>query len=198
MASEPPTVELLVEVPVEYPAGGWGWTVDNDASPAGREPVYSRGDLLRVMLTYGAVVGTIFSRGGASAYRVVAKELYTGRSVGTYSFRWDVHWGRYVQESDPFVVWDQRSERIADEVKGGFIEPADAGGDACSHARATDEPQAARRHPQEDTGRQRQPEGKLSSGPQGCAQGPVRQRYHTAGIPSDRVPTTVELRAGAL
>lgn len=181
-----PTVELRVEVPLPQEGGGWGWHVDGRVSPAGREPAYSRHDLLRVMLTYGVMVATLFASAGPSAFRVTAWEIHTRRTVGAYSFRWDGDRGRYMPEGDPFIIWDKYSDRIAAGLKGGHIQPA-AVADEPSHTRVRDEPQEARQRPQVEPGRQRQPQAPRVERER--AQERTRQRYSEPNdIPSGDEP----------
>lgn len=169
-----PTVELRVEVPLPQEGGGWGWHADRRVSPAGHEPVFSRHDLLRVMLTYGVIVATLFATAGPSAFRVTAWEIHTRRTVGAYSFRWDADRGRYMPEGDPFVIWDKYSDRIAAGLKGGHIQPA-AVADEPSHTRVSHEPQEARQRPQVEPGTLPQPKPPRAS--QERAQDRVRERY---------------------
>lgn len=111
-----PTIEVLIQVPTS--AGQW--EVDPKWSPAGQEPVYSRDDLQRVMMTYGAIVARMLRMEGPRTFRLLAHGLIIGRMIGAYQYTWHARLGCYEPDSEPWLIWDDLSEKLIKEFRAGM------------------------------------------------------------------------------
>lgn len=113
------TVRIVVQAPRDQQSGTWRWETLPDHSPAGDEPVYSEKDLLRVMLGYGSIVAQLLRRQGPSTFRLLACGLMTGRTIGSYQWTWHARLGQFEPTGDPWVIWDEQSDRVVMDIWAG-------------------------------------------------------------------------------
>lgn len=45
----------------------------------------------------------------APRFRLIARGLFSGRIVGTYTWEWDAEFDRYRPEAEPWNMWEQRA-----------------------------------------------------------------------------------------
>lgn len=114
-----PTVKILVQVPDLKENGGWKWVEHDKHSPAGLEPVYAREDLERVLLGYGAIVAQMMRREGPASFRLLACGLLAGRTIGVYEFKWHAGLAAYEPNGEPWLIWDELSERLVADLRAG-------------------------------------------------------------------------------
>jgi hypothetical protein len=126
-----PTVCLHIEVPADSvctctgrKCKPWEWRALECPTRLPEEYAYTRHDLDRVMRSYGHVWALTAARQRSdNRFRLVARGLFSGRVLSTYTWGWNAVYGRYEPEAEPWNLWDEREaegkrERIPYTLSG--------------------------------------------------------------------------------
>lgn len=126
-----PTVGLFIDVPKADAGTSWHWEGLCDTVPA-REYVYSKRDLYRVLVSYGALAAHTLAPQGYPKFRIIARGLFTMRLLAEYVWDWKPCQGRYEPVAEPWIYWppvDELPEEVRKGAKATGQLPSDGPGD---------------------------------------------------------------------
>jgi len=116
-----PTVSLRVQVPEPNPGNPNAWRWGSLYGVAvGYEYVYSERDLRRAVLVYGRAADVLLKPTRYPRFRIIARELFTGRLLAEHIWCWEPIAGDYVPPTEPLIVWPDVHALPAEVVRGAL------------------------------------------------------------------------------
>ncbi|MDH6123826.1 hypothetical protein P3T39_000761 [Kitasatospora sp. GP82] len=130
---ERPTVQLALEVPRERGVGDWEWSPCQVVKPV-EEYAYTGQEICRLLLVYGGLIADSANAADPVDYpqiRLMARGLYTGRTLGSLYFERDAVTGLYAPVGDPMVALPPMYTWPDEVIRGWAVMTGRTGGKPC-------------------------------------------------------------------